>query len=252
MPLINHPTGNYSFLPGIAPYSCGVISAPGHEIIHATFHRPCEVAAGFERVAAHLESEGRPRTALCAIELRSPEPFTFEGFAEFNTGYRQLLEPWGVFVDGVNPIARTNVAPVVSPPREPLLHGFSYTRATGSTAPPTFVVAGAGELPEGRLAADDIVAAADVSPQGLDSKAAFVLDLMRCRLHGLGANWSQVTVADVYTIHSLRKVLQERIAPALADPGTAVVNWYFSRPPIHGIEFEMDVRGVRSELRINY
>ena len=114
MPLTDHPTANYSFLPGIAPYSCGVVSAPGYELVHATFHRPSEVVAGFERVAAHLELEGRPHTALCAIELRSPEPFTFEGFAEFNAGYRQILERWGVFVDGVNPIARTNVAPAIA------------------------------------------------------------------------------------------------------------------------------------------
>ena len=34
MALIDHPTGNYRFLPGIAPYSCGVVSAPGYEIAH--------------------------------------------------------------------------------------------------------------------------------------------------------------------------------------------------------------------------
>ena len=187
--------------------------------------------------------------ALCAVELRSPEPFTFDGFAEFNSGYRQILERWGVFVDGMNPIARTNVAPAIAPPREPVLLGFAYTRATTSDAS-TFVVAGAGELPEGRLAAGDIVAAGDISPDGLHHKAAFVLDLMSSRLHGLGASWSHVTVADVYTIHPLQGVLCQRIAPALADPGTALMNWHFSRPPIQDIEFEMDLRGVRAELRI--
>ena len=34
MPLVDHPVGNYRFLPGIAPYSCGVVSAPGYEIVH--------------------------------------------------------------------------------------------------------------------------------------------------------------------------------------------------------------------------
>jgi hypothetical protein len=28
------------------------------------------------------------------------------------------------------------------------------------------------------------------------------------------------------------------------------IRWFFSRPPIVGIEYEMDVRGVRSEIRL--
>jgi GAF domain-containing protein len=32
-----------------------------------------------------------------------------------------VLKGWGVFLDGVNPVARTNVAPEVSPPAEPSL-----------------------------------------------------------------------------------------------------------------------------------
>jgi hypothetical protein len=35
--LIDHPTGGYRFLPGIAPYSCGVVSRPGTEIVYVTF-----------------------------------------------------------------------------------------------------------------------------------------------------------------------------------------------------------------------
>ena len=57
-----------------------------------------------------------------------------------------ILEGWGLFVDGVNPVARTNAAPEVAPPAEPSLHGFSFTRPSDDAAPPTFVVAGAGEL----------------------------------------------------------------------------------------------------------
>ncbi len=31
MPMIDHPSGDYRFLPGIAPYSCGVVSKAGFE-----------------------------------------------------------------------------------------------------------------------------------------------------------------------------------------------------------------------------
>ncbi len=108
MPLTDHP-GGYCFLPGIAPYSCGVVSAPGFEIAHVTLQRPVPYDQGFELIEQHLGSERRPRTALCGIELRSPRPFSFEGFAQFNAGYARILEEWGLFVNGVNPVARTNV-----------------------------------------------------------------------------------------------------------------------------------------------
>jgi hypothetical protein len=116
---INHPDGDYSFLPGIAPYSAGVVSTLGFEIVHATLHRPLPYRRGFDRIERHLGSEGRSRSALCGIELRSPRPFTFDGFAGFNASYARILEDWGLFVGGVNPVARTNIAPEVDPPPKP-------------------------------------------------------------------------------------------------------------------------------------
>ena len=156
MPLTDHPLGDYRFLPGIAPYSCGVVSAPGFEVVHVTLHRPVAYRRGFDEVERHLASEGRPRAALCGIELRSPCPFNFGVFAEFNAGYARILEGWGLFVEGVNPVARTNVAPEADPPGEPVLYGFSYSRPCDPSLPPTFVVAGAGELPEGVLTTEAI------------------------------------------------------------------------------------------------
>ena len=38
--LLEHPRGNYHFLRGIDPYSCGVVANPGYEIIHATLNSP--------------------------------------------------------------------------------------------------------------------------------------------------------------------------------------------------------------------
>ncbi len=249
MPLTDHP-GGYRFLPGIAPYSCGVVSAPGFEIAHVTLQRPVPYEHGFEFIEQHLGSEGRPRTALCGIELRSPRPFSFEGFAQFNAGYARILEGWGLFVDGVNPVARTNVAPEVDPPSEPVLYGFSYSRPCDPSLPPTFVVAGAGELPEGVLAAEGIVRAGDTSPEGVVTKATFVMDLMEHRLRGLGGDWHTVTAIDIYTVHPIGRLLPEVILERDKTAGTHGVRWFYSRPPIVGIEYEMDLRGVRTELRI--
>ncbi|MFO0892933.1 MAG: hypothetical protein U0790_27815 [Isosphaeraceae bacterium] len=250
MSLVRHPDGDYLFLPGISPYSCGVVSAPGFEVAHVTFRRPLPYRDAFDRIRDHLAAEGRPRAALCAIELRSPCPFTFQGFSEFNAGYSRILEDWGLFVDGVNPVARTNVAPEVGPPGEPVLFAFSYTRPCDPTQPPTFVVSGAGELPEGVLAHESIIRVGETSSEAMIAKASFVMDLMEDRLHGLGAEWLDVSDVDVYTVHPLERILPEVILKRIGVAGTLGIRWYFSRPPIVGIEFEMDLHGVTSRSQL--
>jgi hypothetical protein len=250
MTLIDHRAGNYRFLPGIAPYSCGVVSSPGFEIVHVTLHRPTPYLRGFDRIERHLTEAGRPRASLCGVELRSPRPFSFPGFAEFNATYAKILEGWGIFVDGVNPVARTNVAPEINPPSEPVLYGFSYSRPADCAGPPTFVVAGAGELPEGVLAAEGVIAAGDTSPEGIAVKARFVMDLMESRLHGLGGEWPLVTAIDIYTVHPFHRLLPGAILERIGPASGHGIRWFFTRPPITGIEFEMDLRGVRSELRL--
>jgi hypothetical protein len=119
--LIANPRGGYSFIKGIAPYSGGVVAADGFEIVHACFRQPVPLKQGFDRVTAHLGEIKRPMQALCGMELRSPRPFSFQGFNDFNAGYVGVLKSWEVFLDGVNPIARTNVAPEIGAPAEPSL-----------------------------------------------------------------------------------------------------------------------------------
>ena len=248
MPLIDHPAGNYRFLPGISPYSCGVVSSSGYEIVHVTLERPVGYQAGFGVIDRILNQERRPRAALCAVELRSPRPFTFPGFAEFNADYAAILKSWGLFVEGVNPVARTNVAPVVEPPLEPVLYGFSWTKPCPIDQLPTFVVAGAGELPEGVLSRDEIVALGDLSPQGLAKKAAFVMGLMENRLRGLGVGWTQVNTVNVYTSHSLTSLLPDILLKRMGVAGRHGVRWHYTQPPIEEIEYEMDLRGIRTDL----
>jgi hypothetical protein len=192
-----------------------------------------------------------PKAALCGIELRSPRPFTFSGFAEFNAGYSKILEDWGLFVDGINPVARTNVAPEVDPPSEPGLFGFSFTREFDlflpPVLPPTFVVSGARELPEGVLAHEAIIRVGDTSSEAMIEKASLVMDLMKTRLHGLGVAWSRVTEVNIYTIHALERILPKVILNRIGAVGALGVRWFFSRPPIVGIQFEMDLRGCSEQ-----
>ncbi|WP_010586551.1 2-amino-5-chloromuconate deaminase CnbZ [Schlesneria paludicola] len=250
MALTDHPTGNYRFLPGIAPYSCGVVSSPGHEVAHVTFQQPVPYRQGFEQISQFLAARNRPKAALCGIELRSPKPFTFPGFAAFNGEYGKILQDWGVFVNGVNPIARTNVAPVLVPPTEPVLYGFSFSQPCPASQPATFVVAGAGELPEGVLERDGIIALGDTSPSGLITKARYVMDLMEARLKGLGVSWSMVNTVDVYTAHSLTPLLPEIVLGRIGAASIHGALWHYTRPPIEEIEYEMDLRGTRTDYVI--
>jgi hypothetical protein len=245
--LLLNPKGGYSFLKGIAPYSAGVAASPGFEIEHAAFSRPVPLRAGFDAVERHLQRIGRPRQALCGMELRSPKPFTFQGFSDFNAGYVDVLKKWDALVDGLNPIARTNVAPEVAPPAEPSLYAFSYT-IPAKDAPLTFVVAGAGELPEGSLDPHDVVRRGETTAEALVEKTRFVMGLMSGRLSGLGASWAQATATEIYTVHNLHALIAKYVLEPMGAGAAHGVRWHFSRPPIVSIEYEMDVRGVRREI----
>jgi hypothetical protein len=240
------PDRSYRFLPGIAPYSSGVVAGPGQEIVHVTLRAPVPWRQGFTRIERHLTEDGRPRTALCGIELRSPAPFTFEGFDTFNEGYRAVLAEWKLLVGGDNPIPRTNVAPVAAAPGEPSLYAFAYT-VPGATPTPTFVVAGAGELRDHPRGPAGIVRHGETSPDAMREKARFVMDVMQQRLQALGADWSRVTAIDVYTAHPIHDLIEAILGPA-GPAAIHGVRWFPSRPPIHGLEFEMDLRGVAREL----
>ena len=251
MPTLHHfQPGRFEFLEGGFPYSSGVIAGPGSRLVRARFAKPPNMQSGFGQIAAHLQSVGQPLTALCAVELRSPTPFSFSGFHEFNVGYVKVLSDWGLVRNGLNPVARSNVCPVFDAPAEPVFHAFSYTEPATATAPDAnrrdFVVAGSGEWPEGQPFPDAIVARGDLSPAGLAAKVAFVINTMQARCSGLGGNWSRLTAAQIYTGEDFHGLLESHFAPAgLTALG---LSWSICKPPIIGLEFEMDVRSLSREL----
>jgi len=239
--------GNYRFLPGIAPFSSGAAAVSGYQVVHATLRAPVPWRDGFALIDRHLRAEHRPRGALCAIEHRSPAPFTFDGFDAFNAGYQALLKEWSLLVDGANPIARTNVAPVTGAPAEPSLYGFGYT-VPGATERPTFIVAGAGEMRERGVGVEGIVRHGETSPAAMREKAVHVMRIMQARLQGLGVAWADVTTIDIYTAQPLESFLADAVLAPAGPAAIHGVRWFPSRPPIRGLEFEMDLRGVAREL----
>jgi hypothetical protein len=244
---IENRAGGYSFLKGISPYSAGVMASKGFDIAHVRLESALPLERGFDTIEQYLQSQRRPHQALCAVELRSPRPFTFKGFQDFNERYVAILKRWGILLDGVNPVARTNVAPAVERPAEPVLHGFSIT-VPAENSHPAFIVAGAGELPEGSLDPHDVVRHGEISNDALREKAHFVMGLMSARLAGLGASWAHVTATQIYTVHNIHPILAKEILVPMGGAARYGVNWYYARPPIESIEYEMDLRGCRREL----
>jgi hypothetical protein len=238
--------GGYRFIPAVFQYSAGVAAEPGFQIERAVLREPLPLAPGFERVEAILAARGRPPAAFCACELRSPLPFSDDGFRAFNEHYVETLARWGIYDGTTNPVARSNVCPELSPPPEPSLHAFSFTVPSRSERAPTFVIAGSGEAREGGATyRERTVRHGETSPEAMREKAAYVLGEMERRLSLLGRTWSDTTATQVYTVHDLYPFLADEIVRRGAARNG--LNWYLCRPPVRGLEYEMDCRGVAAE-----
>src|SRR5690348_18508475 len=79
--------GGYRYIPAVFQYSGGVAAETGFEIVRVRFHVPLPLSDGFARVEQVIREAGRPLSAFCACELRSPAPFTEDGFRAFNEVY---------------------------------------------------------------------------------------------------------------------------------------------------------------------
>ena len=237
--------GGYRFIPAVFQYSGGVAAEPGFHIERVTFRSLLPLAAGFQRAESILKARGRPLTAFCACELRSSLPFTDEGFREFNELYVRTLAAWGIYDGKVNPVARSNVCPEIAPPPEPCFHAFSFTVPCEERVP-TFVVAGSGEAKEGGATyRERTVRYGETTPAALREKAIFVLGEMERRLGLLGQSWRSTTASQVYTVHDLYPFFADEIVRRGA--ARAGLTWHLCRPPVRGLEYEMDCRGVAAE-----
>ena len=235
----------YRYIPGQFQYSGGVAALPGHTIERARFADPVPLAEGFSRIEAFLGQRGLPLTAFCACELRSPAQFTDAGFIAFNRSYLGTLERWGIVANDDNPVARSNVCPQVDPPPTPSFHAFCFVAPVEGAAP-SFVCAGSGEAHEGtRPYQEKTVRYGETNAGAMAEKARFVLGVMEARMAALDAVWASTTAVQVYTVHDLYPFLgHEIVERGAARHG---LTWHFCRPPVIGLEYEMDCRALAVE-----
>src|SRR5262252_991207 len=225
------PAGGYRFIRHQFQYSGGVAAEPGFRIERVRFARCLRLADGFDAIEAYLARIGRPPTAFCACELRSPAQFTEQGFIDFNRHYVQRLEKWGLFRNDINPVARSNVCPEIGPPAVPSFYAFSYTVPGGGKS---FVAAGSGEATEGPGSyAERIIRFGDQSSAGMRDKARYVLGAMERRMAPLGFGWTDVTATQVYTIFDIHSFVADEFVKRGAMAGG--LTWHFARPPVQGL-----------------
>ena len=245
--VISFAPGGYRYIKAVFQYSGGVAAEPGFEIERARLHRPLPLGAGFAAVEAHLKALGRPSTAFAACELRSPAPFSEQGFRDFNREYVQTLARWGIYTDEVNPVARTNVCPAYDAPPEPALYAFSYTVPAPEAKRGNFIIAGGGEVRGGAGSYPErIVRYGETSPEAMRDKLRHVVAEMERRLAALGFTWKDAVSTQAYSVQDIGAF----VGPEIAARGAAAggLSWHFARPPVIGLEYEMDVRGTAREI----
>ena len=245
MNLREHRDGGFRFLatsPG-APYSAGVVAMEGYEIVHAGVLREVPVEEGFWAIERHLAMMGRPRTALCGVELRGARPYSPEEWSApdgFNAGYRAVLREWGLFVDGNPAVARTNVVPVVGAPGEQVLHGFSYTVPLQESAGgETFVTSGAPEAQE--MWAKEV---------NVGERLVSSLEAIGRAVMGLGRTWDEATRVNLYVREGISTELAAAALRVVGGAARQGLHWYLSKTPLLGPYLECDARGVRREVMV--
>jgi hypothetical protein len=206
---------------------------------------PVPLQEGFERIERYISEAQRPLTSFCACELRSPAPFTEQGFRAFNESYVVTLEKWKLYDGRVNPVARSNVCPEVDPPAEPSFHAFSFT-VVANNAASSFVIAGSAEAREGGASYNErIVRSGETTLDAMRAKARHVLGEMERRLAAFGYSWADTTATQVYTVHDLYPFLADEIVRRGA--ARSGLTWHYARPPVQQLEYEMDCRSTLRE-----
>jgi hypothetical protein len=76
-------------------------------------------------------------------------------------------------------------------------------------------------------------------------KARFVLGITEARMAELGFGWADTTATHVYTVQDFHPFVADELVHRGA--ARAGLNWQFNRPPVAGLEYEMDTRAVMFE-----
>jgi hypothetical protein len=173
-------------------------------------------------------------TALAAFELRIPEPLSREGFDAFNEPYVERMAALGLRSGDHWVTARTNVAPTTAPVGEPSLYAFTYTVPVtgGARSQPAFRLSGATETRHAGSPAD---------------RLRSIVEALAHPMGELGVSWEASTAINVYGASG---AAADEVAAAFGVAALHGITWFPSMPPLRDYEFEIDARGVGTEIVI--
>jgi hypothetical protein len=247
------PQGGFAYLPepGV-PFSAAIVATEGFVLKRMRLRHPIPLEAGLAWMARMIKAEGRPLASLAGCELRIPERLTRPEFAQFNKRYLSALRSNGFAAEENVAIARSNAAPKFNPPPAPVLSAFTFAVPNNDRhkgGGPDFLVSGS---PENATNPNRVIAPDDVSSQGMQQKASFVLQKLRGYVKGLAANWADITGCQIYTLQPLEPVMQVLQAAGLTEVGLSLLPAYIPVVGFNGVnyEFEVDVRSVTFEQSV--
>ena len=236
--------GGYRYIESVFQFSGGVAAEPGFAIERAHFAQPLTLAEGFAAIEAHLGAIGRPTTALCACELRSPAP---SPNVASSSSTRPTFKRWNgsvSFMNGINPVARTNVCPRLRNRRTE--HSRVRLYRASDTSRTTFVVSGGAEAAEGAGDYhDSIVRSATPASTACGTSCAMSQPSRRAA-RGTRPEWQDATDVRVYTPARRRPADSPR-ASATGHRNHGV-KWYDASPPVQDCDYEMDARTVLRDI----
>ena len=67
---------------------------------------------------------------------------------------------------------------------------------------------------------------------------------MKRRLNLLGFDWPDVTAVQAYSVGDFHHVMPAMAAQGVLEKG---ITWHYARPPVIGLDYEMDARVVSDE-----
>ncbi len=243
--LLEIEQGHYKFLPSGQVFCGGVLPLEGYEVIHALLLPGVALTQAYGFVERYLQEQKLPIQALCGMELRVPAQMSFDAFRTFNVPYVEQLSKWDLTVGNYSAVCRTNVASGLDAPALPSLHAFSYVAASTRKGS-TFCISGTADID----AKGKIVAAGDLSAEGMKKKLDYVIQIIASRMEELELKLGDANQVDLHAVADLRNLWGTTILPKLGTAAAAGVRYHYTRPPILGAEVELEVRRVAQEIVI--
>jgi hypothetical protein len=91
---------------------------------------------------------------------------------------------------------------------------------------------------------------AEEKPADLESMIASMMGSLSARMAELGVKWEDATRIQLYGIDDVQGLLVEHVLRQLGPAAVHGIHWFPSRPPIEGLNLEIDVRSAGTELVI--